>query len=367
MSSVSQIYFNKPINEVTLEDVEKLIEDRVMEDYTLDYKEIPKREKYDSYAKVISSFLNTKGGILVIGVSESKGYPKEITWGKFTKETLIRNLYRKVDPWTEEIIIQVIDNPEDDSERIFIVEVPKGRSPPYMGNGVYPYRNVYESIPMTHSQVRTIFMESYLAKEDIIEKVIQPIYVHITEILENRTPPIETMYGERGYEIATTEERYLYDQINPELRKQIDEFFRLVEQRDDTKRNLGEYFSDQMKLAIVEFSKGTITIEDIINKVDLLHTSYQTRNGLKLQTKHPKLFDCILHNISPFHEAGETPTEGFMAGIKNYNELSREDFLDLFIKIKYSTQESPLFTLWHETDKEIESLGNELITLLQNY
>lgn len=366
MSSSSQIYFNKPITEVTLEDVKKLIEDRVIEDYTLDYKEIPKKERFDSYSKVISSFLNTKGGILVIGMSEVRGYPKKITWGSFTKETLVRNLYRKVDPWTEEIDIQVIENPEDTSERIFVVAVPKSRSPPYMGNGIYYYRNVFESLPMTHSQVRTIFMESYLAKEDIIERVIQPVYVHITEILEGRNS-VKIMYWDTGYALVKSNERYLYDQINPELRKRIDEFFSLVDQNKSTQRELRDFFSDQMKLAIVEFSKGDISLEDIIKKVDLLDMSYQIPNGLRFDWKYPDMFDCILYNQSPFSEADENPVEGFTAEIKNVREISQEEFLDLFIKIKRRTQESPFYRLWHDTDQKIESLGEELLKLLKNY
>ncbi|MFC1802963.1 ATP-binding protein [Thermoproteota archaeon] len=48
---------------------------RTSENYTLDYKSLPsKNVKYSKFGKVISSFLNTKGGLLILGVSEKNNY-----------------------------------------------------------------------------------------------------------------------------------------------------------------------------------------------------------------------------------------------------------------------------------------------------
>ena len=72
MSNLSQIYFSKPIEEVALEDIQKMIERKEIENYTLDYTEIPKKISYDKLAKEISAFLNTRGGLVIFGVSEKK-------------------------------------------------------------------------------------------------------------------------------------------------------------------------------------------------------------------------------------------------------------------------------------------------------
>jgi len=367
MSSVSQMYFSKIIEEITLEDIQKLIDDRITEDYTLDYKEIPKSPKFDRCAKVISSFLNTKGGLLVIGVSEyKKKYPKEITWGAFTKETLVRNLYRKVDPWIDEIEIQVIENPEDENERIFVIDVPKSINPPHMANGTYYYRNVFESIPMTHSQVRGVFTESHLEKEKIIDRVIKPIYLSIFEILEKKES-IAVYYGDSGYSGVLSNERHLYDQISSELRDQIDNFFKIVDLRNHTRRELRYHYQDSMKLSIVEFLGDAISLDEILNKVDLLNMYYDLPDGLRRSRKNPILYDCILNNISPFYEAGENPITKFKAQIDGYRVLSRDEFVDIFIQIKRKTQESRLFPQWNELNTEIESIGNLLINKLRAY
>ena len=79
-----------------------------------------------------------------------------------------------------------------------------------MANNVYYHRNVFESIPMTHTQVKGVFTESHLDKEKILERVIEPIYVNIRKVLENQNT-YETIYGDSGYSNVKSNERYLYD------------------------------------------------------------------------------------------------------------------------------------------------------------
>ena len=365
--SVSQNYFSKKCDQVNLSDIIKLIDEQVIEDYTLDYKAFTKKPQYGNYAKVISSFLNTNGGLLIIGVSErSKKYPDEITWGKISKETLVRNFFRNVDPWSSEISIKPIPNPEDETECIFVVDVPRSKNPPHMANGVYYYRNVFESIPMTHSQVKGIFTESHIFKEKIVERIIEPIYKNITDVLEKKDSP-ELYYGDSGYSSITSNERYLYDQINQELRDQIDHFFERVKLRDDLEGDLRKYYSDQMKRIIVEFSNGTITREEIMNKVDLLEMSYEWSEGFRTRKDFPYLFDCILDDKNPFFKADENPIENFKAEIKGYKELSRDDFLDIFIDLKRKIRESRVFSLWVKMNNSIELVGEELVKFLRSY
>lgn len=95
--------------------------------------------------------------------------------------------------------------------------------------------------------------------------------------------------------------------------------------------------------------------------------SYQIPRGLKTGYIHPNLFECILHDQTPFYEAGENPIENFKAEIKGYEDLSREEFLDFFIQLKRKTQESPLFETWKNTIRNIESSGSELVSLLLEY
>lgn len=344
-----------------------LIDDNLTENYTLDYKALTKKPQYGNYGKVISSFLNTNGGLLVIGVSEKDHkYPDKITWGKISRETLVQNLYNIVDPWSSDIGIQLIENPEDENERIFVVDVPKSKNPPHMANGVYYYRNVFESIPMSHPQVKGIFTESHLSKEKMIERVIEPIYLNVINFLEKKDTT-EYYFSETGFSGVLSNNRYLYDQLSNDLKQRIELFFNLVKIRDDTMGELRYFYSDCLKRAIVDFFQGTVSLEEIRNKVDLLEMSFEWSQELRPRRSHPDLFDCILHDKSPFFEADENPIEKFQAEIKGYKELTRDEFLDLFIPLKRQVRESRLFLKWEQTNTDIEIVGEELVKSLRSY
>ena len=71
----------KPFAEITLEDIMKLKEDGVEEGKQIDYKQqlnFTNRDKKKEFAKDVTSFANTEGGDLIIGVSEEKGAINEI-------------------------------------------------------------------------------------------------------------------------------------------------------------------------------------------------------------------------------------------------------------------------------------------------
>ena len=57
--------------EITPEYIERLLQDRVPENFHLDYKEILE-DKPQEFAKDISSFANTEGGLILYGIAEEK-------------------------------------------------------------------------------------------------------------------------------------------------------------------------------------------------------------------------------------------------------------------------------------------------------
>ena len=65
------MFFDKPFHEVTFEDVVKFCHKRVPEGKQLDYKYVlPKN--YEKFAKVIASFANALGGLIIVGVQDDK-------------------------------------------------------------------------------------------------------------------------------------------------------------------------------------------------------------------------------------------------------------------------------------------------------
>ena len=138
MSFVKHIFGKESLRKVELQDINSLIRNKTEEFLHLDYEEIPRDNvQYDGLAKHVSGFLNTSGGAVVFGLMEKKGkgggIPIKITWSNIKKETVENNLYQKIDPWSEGIQIFPIQNPDNNTQRIFIILVPKSKKPPSHG------------------------------------------------------------------------------------------------------------------------------------------------------------------------------------------------------------------------------------------
>jgi len=184
MSFVKHIFNTESPDQIEVDDIQKLIENEIEESLHLDYEEIPPDVKYDGLAEHVSGFLNTSGGIVVFGVSETekKGrhIPHDFTWTTIKKEALENNLYQKIDPWYEEIQICPIQNLSDETKRIFVIYVPKSKNPPHMANHRYYIRLNFQTRPLGHEQVSAIFRQNYLMKHDLINNVYIPLFNEFT-------------------------------------------------------------------------------------------------------------------------------------------------------------------------------------------
>jgi hypothetical protein len=178
MSFIKHIFTRESIEEIKLGDIQRLIDNKIEEFLHLDYEEIPsKNVSYDGLSRHISGFLNTSGGIIIFGLSEqNKRFPHKFTWTNITKETLENNLFSKVQPWDKGIKIIPIKNPNDDTLRIFVINVPKSKNPPHMASHVYFIRLNFQTKPLDHEQVSGIFRQRYLLKSNLISNVYGPIY-----------------------------------------------------------------------------------------------------------------------------------------------------------------------------------------------
>ena len=72
---------DKPLSQITFADIERVVAEKWPEGKTLDYKRDPYGNKDDDkkeLLKDVSSFANTQGGDILIGVDEDKGVPTGI-------------------------------------------------------------------------------------------------------------------------------------------------------------------------------------------------------------------------------------------------------------------------------------------------
>ena len=147
----------------TLLDVQNLIENKIEESLTLEYKsELGKKNK--EIAKDISSFANTKGGTIVYGLNDKDGIPLSIAWikGKGIKERIENISNTAIQPGLTEILTHRIPNPENESEAVYVVTIPESFEGPHMADYRYYKRHNYKIAPMDDQEVKDTFVKKGL-------------------------------------------------------------------------------------------------------------------------------------------------------------------------------------------------------------
>ena len=153
------------LKEYSQADVQSLIDNNVEESVHLDFKAAPaldkSEKKKDEISKDVSSFANSDGGVIVYGISESKGHCAEslsfVDGKEFTKEWLEQVINSKINQRIEgiEIIPARFDNCID--KTVFIVKIPRSSNAPHMCSDHRYYRRFnFISVPMEEYEVRDL-------------------------------------------------------------------------------------------------------------------------------------------------------------------------------------------------------------------
>ena len=129
--------FNKPISELEVGDLNKLIENNISEGWFVEYKgSFPKNKQI---AKSIASFANSEGGWYIIGIEEDEKESKPSEIIGFDLETYkkpadkITNVVKdNIDPipYFETKIIKISED-----KSVLVVQVFEGHDVPYISNG----------------------------------------------------------------------------------------------------------------------------------------------------------------------------------------------------------------------------------------
>src|SRR3989344_1863405 len=127
------------------------------EGYNLEFKE----SLNDSISKDICAFANTGGGIILLGVTDSR----EIKGLKLTNslKSRIQNYATNMNP---SLILDI-----NDKDNIIIIRVPEGEDKPYSINGKFYQRQGANSQQLTRNEIKDLFkQEGFLRFDEIPSK-----------------------------------------------------------------------------------------------------------------------------------------------------------------------------------------------------
>ncbi|AFY61834.1 helix-turn-helix domain-containing protein [Synechococcus sp. PCC 6312] len=127
---------NKPLDSITIDDIQDLIEDNIIEKKTLDYKLIIGDKK--EFAIDVSSFANASGGNIIIGVAEEKLDKKKT--GKYflspikdiIPDQMIQTIEGIVRDRIEPRVFIDCKHLKYEDGHIFIIRIPKSWNSPHM-------------------------------------------------------------------------------------------------------------------------------------------------------------------------------------------------------------------------------------------
>lgn len=157
--------FKKSINDISIEDIENLIDRKERENLHLEYKEKIGNSDSDKkeFLKDVSGFSNGSGGFLIIGVKEENGIPTEI----LGVDEKLGN--QKIDEWIDNVLLSNIELRikyslklvEKNNKVVIVLNIQESPKKPHMvtynsKNCYYVRHNTSVNIA-THNEVKEMF------------------------------------------------------------------------------------------------------------------------------------------------------------------------------------------------------------------
>jgi hypothetical protein len=166
MATFSELYLRRVIDDLRFDrDIEPFFGARIPEGETLEYKS--GGGDLADHGDVIASFLNTSGGLLIVGTPQEatitlpNGKRQKICEGDFhpvpltAKEDALRKLIGKIEPLPSGVRVQPVQCPEG---CVLVVEVAQSQYPPHQFDHAYWVRLDGETRRAPHGFVEALFL-----------------------------------------------------------------------------------------------------------------------------------------------------------------------------------------------------------------
>ncbi|MBE6494507.1 MAG: ATP-binding protein [Methanosphaera stadtmanae] len=305
--------FDKKFDDITYDDIKKLVDNKTHEGWTLEYKQQFLEPK--KIAKSISSFANSEGGYYVVGIKESndnKNLPKEII-GMSYKE--FSNPYERIDNAVKDHIsplpyfeTKVIDIPN--TERyVLVVWVPEGINPPYLHHGSI-YQRVGEITNPKTIGDRYILDYLFNKSKNNNKKMLNFFNNEIT-IMNNKDNPILELYfyNKRKHQII---DNFFDEGMVQNIKKIFDEEINILPTNDM------DYIPANFEIKINQSYKSFI-IKNCVDGCDVFCELFHT-GDCKIILDIP----CVYYSALNHDESVLFSSE--LKKIINYNSNSLDDF-----------------------------------------
>jgi hypothetical protein len=177
MGTIEDI-FAKPGNKIQLGDIQQLIDNKKEETRNLEYKAPQFVEKPVALSEWVSAFLNSDGGLIILGVCESdptkknninpKIYPTQIDFvdNRYTKESIEQIIFSNINCTSKpNIKIYPIRDSSDSSKAVYLIDIPQGDNPPYQAQNKKYYRKLNATkYELPHSEIADFFGRRFKPK-----------------------------------------------------------------------------------------------------------------------------------------------------------------------------------------------------------
>jgi len=293
--------FFKNKEEIKEKDIEQFISQKIEENSKLDYKDIKAYQEAEKLATHISSFANSEGGLLILGISQDeikdetgkivKIFPKKPTWGKFSldKESLENRLITLIKPPIDELVIKPVQNKKN--EVIFLIDIPRSPNAPHMATDHRYYKRInFRKRLMEHFEVANLFINNWTMKEKIIEK----IYVPLSSILEKHAKELETLSYLSPHEVNDIlAETYCKMQMPHDLLGQLDYYNSQVEALNKKEHYARRAMAAIFNKTVMKYLKKPVSPSYDFYKIELRAIS---NTGNKLDIQPQDILRLLLQN-----------------------------------------------------------------------